>query len=79
MGSGLEEQEGEFSVVLFPRHQPIGLNVALPLALMVSLQLVRPILSRQLAIFRQHVHRIIHKLHIKPTLCTPLQISLKAG
>jgi hypothetical protein len=79
MGSGLEKQQRELIIVLLPRHQPVRLYVALPLTLMVALQLVRPILSRQSAIFRQQVHRIVHKLHIKATLSTPFKISLKAG
>ena len=30
MCAGLEEEKGQFHIVLFPSHQPIRLNMALP-------------------------------------------------
>ena len=46
MSACLKEKEHKFIVMLLPRHQPIRLYVALPLAFMVALELVRLILSR---------------------------------
>ena len=46
MSACLKEKERKFIVMLLPRHQPIRLYVALPLAFMVALELVRLILSR---------------------------------
>ena len=39
--TSLKEQQRQLVVVLLPRHQPIRLNMTLPLALVVTLQLMR--------------------------------------
>jgi hypothetical protein len=45
MGSGLEKQQRELIIVLLPRHQPVRLYVALPLTLMVALELRSSLLT----------------------------------
>ena len=40
MRACIEHHKDEFAVVLFPDEQPIGLYVALPLALSIAMQLV---------------------------------------
>ena len=68
MGAGLEEQERELVVILLPRHQPVRLDVALPLVLMVALKLVRLILSRQRASLREYLDYRLYLLDIKTPL-----------
>lgn len=78
MRASLEEQERELVVILLPRHQPVRLDVALPLVLMVALKLVRLILSRQRASGLKQVHRISNEFHVETALHTTLEVLLKA-
>ena len=45
MRARLQEKQCELAVILFPRHQPVWLDVALPLALMVALELRSSLLT----------------------------------
>ena len=45
MRARLQEQQCELAIVLLPRHQPVGLDVALPLPLMVALELRSSLLT----------------------------------
>ena len=48
MGAGVEHQQGEPHVVLFPHQQPVRLDVALPCAVSLEArQLLRLVLARQ--------------------------------
>ena len=78
MSTRLEEKQCELVVILLPRHQPVRLNVALPLALMVTLQLVWFILCRQSACGLKQVHRISYELHIETAFHATLEVLLKA-
>ena len=64
MGAGVEYQQGELHVVLLPHQQPVGLYMAFPRVFAGDvLQLMRFVLSRQGAVFGQHVYNIKQILH----------------
>ena len=44
MGASLQEEQRQLRVILFPGHQPVGLDMTLPLPFMIAFQLVRAIL-----------------------------------
>ena len=59
MGACLEEQKCQFPVVLLPYHQPVRLDVALPLPFVVALQQVGMVLLlvETLGGFKPVLHR----------------------
>ena len=77
MRTRLEEQQCELIVILLPRHQPVRLNVALPLALMVTLQLVWLILCRQSACLGESPDSGLYFLDIKTSLDTLTHVFLE--
>ena len=77
VGASLEEQQRQFLVVLLPCHQPVRLDVALPLPFVVALQRVGVIFGGQLAGGFEQVHRVSNELHVKPTLDTALEVFLE--
>ena len=77
MSACLEEQQCEFTIILLPRHQPVRLNMALPLPLMVALQLVRLILIRQLASLREDLDSCLYFFNIKAPLSTLTHVLLE--
>ena len=78
MGARLQEEERQLRVVLFPRHQPVGLDVALPLAPAIARQLVWAILGGQRARFSEHGYGILYQLNVKPSLAAEFQVFLEA-
>lgn len=46
----IEEQKMQFSIILFPNHKPVWLDMALPLPLSVSGKFMRFIRLREFAI-----------------------------
>ena len=74
VGACLEEQQRQFLVVLLPCHQPVRLNVALPLPFVVALQWVGVVCGGQLARLGQQTHSIKNEVHVIATLLTSLQL-----
>ena len=60
--AGLQEQERQLGVVLIPCHQPVGLDVALPLSFMVARQLVWTIFGGQCTSSSEQGDRIKNQL-----------------
>ena len=73
-----QEQESKLRVILLPRHQPVGLDVAFPLTVFATRQLVRAILNRQCAGSSEQSDCIIYMLQIKPSLQTAFQVFVEA-
>ena len=77
MRARLQEQQCKFIVILLPRHQPIGLDVALPLPLVVTFQRVRIILSRQRASGLKQIHPSVINFMLRPRFIQRLKSFLK--
>lgn len=78
MGACLQEEQRQLRVVLFPRHQPVGLNVAFPLTLTVARQPVWAILGGQRASFSEQSDGILYQLEVKSSLAAEFQVFLEA-
>ena len=78
MGASLQEEQRQLRVILFPGHQPVGLNVALPLPLTVARQLMRAIHGGQSARFSEQGNCIENQLQVKTSLLAALQVLLEA-
>ena len=64
MRACVEHEQGELHVVLLPNQQPVGLDMTFPRVVVWDvLQLMRFVLSRQGAVFSQHVYNIKQTLH----------------
>ena len=79
MRSGSQEEECELRVILLPRHQPVGLDVALPDAVHVARQLVGAVLGRQRTGSFEQIHRIGNELHVKTSLDATAELLLETG
>ena len=78
MDACLQEEECQLGVVLFPRHQPVGFYVTLPLSILVARQLVRAILGGQRARCSEQDNGILYQLYVKPSLAAEFQVFLEA-
>ena len=78
MCAGLQEKQNQLCVVLLPCHQPIWLNVALPLPLQIARQFVWTVLSRQRSCGCKQLHCFKYELHVIATFLTQLQFLIKA-
>jgi hypothetical protein len=78
VGACLEEQKRQFPVVLLPCHQPVVLDVALPLPSVVALQGVGVVFGGQLARPGKQIDDILDQLYVQAALTTPLQILFEA-
>ena len=77
MSACLKEKEHKFIVMLLPRHQPIRLYVALPLAFVVALELVRLIQSKThflVEVLQRGILRHSAMLHIVHSLLVPCRL-----
>ncbi len=78
MSTGLKEQKCQLHVVLLPRHQPVGLNVAFPLPFPVSRQSVWMIQRRKCSCGCQYINSIVDEPNIKSTLLAAFQVLFEA-
>lgn len=74
MGPRIEKQQIKFSIVLLPYHQPIRLNVAFPLAAVISAEDMWTILCRKSPRFRQNTDCGLNARQIQAALLTKLKI-----
>ena len=73
-----QEQERQLGVILIPCHQPIRLDVAFPLTVLIARKFVRAILHGQGASGFKQVHRISYVLHVKSALDATAEVLLEA-
>ena len=76
MSSCIYQYKNEFCFVLLPNKEPVGLDVALPLPLVVAVQLVSLILLVELLAAQQLGHNIPQFLHRQAALLADFQILL---
>ena len=74
MGAGLQEQERQLVVVLFPSHQPVGLYVTFPDAAHIASQFVGAVLLRQSAVGCKQIDGIFNQFDVQTTLYTAFQV-----
>ena len=68
------EKERQFCIVLLPYHQPVGLQVALPAAGIVTRQLMGQIFCGEFPIGFEQPNGCFEQFHVKSTLATPFRI-----
>ena len=78
MCTSLQEKQRQLHVVLLPRHQPVGLDVAFPLSIFVARELVWAIPHGQRASGFKQVHRLSYVLHVKTTLDATAEVLFEA-
>lgn len=64
MRARIEHDENKLLVVLLPDEEPIGLDVAFPLALAVAVEHMRKVLGWQHAIIREDADSRTQQLHV---------------
>ena len=77
MRTSLQKEQRQLGVVLLPHHQPVGLYVALPLAVLVARQLVRAVFHGKCASSSEQSDCVENQLQVKASLLTSLQVFLE--
>ena len=72
------EKECQFGVALFPKHQPIAIDMAFPRAFIDARQFVGTILAWQLAVDLQQADGSLQQLHIVSALAATFRVAAES-
>ena len=76
--AGVRHQKHQFSVVLLPNHQPVGLDVALPAAGILAREQVGTVLGGERAGSGKQLDGVLDELHVVAALLATLHVFLEA-